>query len=437
MDIDREEDYYDLLGVAPRSTPAELKQAYRALARKYHPDADASQDHDDLFRKITQAFKVLSDPEKRNEYNKKHGYDYTETSDFERQEELRQAAAAAKEKRVEVAAGVDLGKMARDRAESAQDDLKLGHKIVLAPEDEEEEKHRGKDEEDFTPWGDEKAASDIAGADGQRGFFSGLMNRLGVRGKKNRAAEKERLRRQLDEASQPLQRSDSQLRKKTSAAPRQNLNSESVDDPFRGERVYHFQISEIESVLGTSREVGVVSGRDQTSKVRVKIPAGIASGTVLQIARGWDRTKVRITVAEDSFSRLDGRDVIVSLPVTLGEAINGGKIEVPTIEGHSVVQIPAGADTSQAIRLTGLGLQGKDGSEKGDQLVEIYIAVPRAASAALHQAVEAFSAGYREHVRQSNANLENWRLYGARYLLRLPVTLREAAIGAEIKLATP
>ena len=62
-------DYYQTLGVAKNASDKELKQAYRKLARKYHPDVAKTKDAGDRFREATEAYEVLSDPEKRKTYD--------------------------------------------------------------------------------------------------------------------------------------------------------------------------------------------------------------------------------------------------------------------------------------------------------------------------------------------------------------------------------
>jgi DnaJ-class molecular chaperone len=63
-------DLYDVLGVADDATPGEIKAVYRQLARTFHPDVNADSDAVEHFREITEAFVVLSDPEKRTEYDR-------------------------------------------------------------------------------------------------------------------------------------------------------------------------------------------------------------------------------------------------------------------------------------------------------------------------------------------------------------------------------
>ena len=66
-------DYYALLGVDPGATTAQIKSAYRKLAKHYHPDVNTSSDAAERFREITEAYDTLTDPGRRRRYDRLHG----------------------------------------------------------------------------------------------------------------------------------------------------------------------------------------------------------------------------------------------------------------------------------------------------------------------------------------------------------------------------
>jgi curved DNA-binding protein len=117
-------------------------------------------------------------------------------------------------------------------------------------------------------------------------------------------------------------------------------------------------------------------------EVRVTIPAGVVAGQQIRL-RGQGEPGHRAAAGGDLFLeiairphpvfRLDGRDVILTLPVAPWEAALGAQVEVPTLGGTVQMKIPAGSRAGQRLRLKGRGLPGKP---PGDQLVVLEIVLP-------------------------------------------------------------
>lgn len=144
---------------------------------------------------------------------------------------------------------------------------------------------------------------------------------------------------------------------------------------------YALEVPFLDAAKGKSMRITLPTGDD----LEVKIPKGVSDGQTLRL-RGKGGPGQGGGVAGDAyvkiavmphpvFSRV-GDDIVMTLPITLDEAVLGGKVEVPTIEGPVKVTIPKGATSGQVLRLRGRGVAAP-GRAPGDQKVELTIAMPK------------------------------------------------------------
>ena len=116
--------------------------------------------------------------------------------------------------------------------------------------------------------------------------------------------------------------------------------------------------------------------------IDLKLPAGVENGTQMRLSGkgqagpgGAGDAIVTIEVRPHAFFTRDGDNVLLDLPITLDEAVKGGKVKVPTVDGAVMLGVPAGAASGKTLRLRGKGFTGKGGA-RGDQLVTLQIDVP-------------------------------------------------------------
>ena len=146
------------------------------------------------------------------------------------------------------------------------------------------------------------------------------------------------------------------------------------------------EISLEDAFRGARRRVSLhEQGRERT--IDVQIPAGIADGQAMRIAGEAGRAGilVRIKYLSHPYYSVQGKDVLIELPLAPWEAALGAKVEVPTLGGKVDLRIPPGAQSGQKLRLRGRGLPGKPA---GDQLVEIRIVTPAAENPKAREAYE-------------------------------------------------
>ncbi len=132
--------------------------------------------------------------------------------------------------------------------------------------------------------------------------------------------------------------------------------------------------------------------------IDLKLPKGVEDGTKIRLAGqgqpgpgGNGDAIVLIEIAPHAFFTRDGKDIRLTLPVTLKEAVLGGKVKVPTPDGAVMLTIPKGATSGKVLRIPGRGFTDKAG-KRGDLKVALSVDVP-ADDAALKQFVEQWDGG--------------------------------------------
>lgn len=144
-----------------------------------------------------------------------------------------------------------------------------------------------------------------------------------------------------------------------------------------GDTRYRLHVTFEEAALGASKTVSLSTGK----KVNVKVPPGSEDGRALRL-KGMGRPGLRggpdgdalveVRVKPHAVFTRDGQTVVADIPVSLTEAVEGGKIRVPTVDGAVQVTVPEHSNTGTVLRLRGRGIPGEDGT-RGDQLCKLKI----------------------------------------------------------------
>ena len=128
----------------------------------------------------------------------------------------------------------------------------------------------------------------------------------------------------------------------------------------------------------------------RTDDITIQIPAGVADGSRMRITNKGNAGRhggppgdlyITAKVAEHRLFRRNGEDLYLELPVALHEAALGATIKVPTIDGEARLEVPAGTQAGQALRLTGQGVQSPRTGHRGDLIVTVALVVPPVADA--------------------------------------------------------
>ncbi len=338
-------DFYEVLGVDRNASQKDIKKAYRRQARKYHPDVnpgDAATEQ--KYKEISQAYEVLSDKEKRQQYDRfGHAYQQARAS----------GQAGAQDFGTFVYEHFGSGSFA-DIFGDIFGNIATGTgrrrtRVAQQPQ-------RGQDIHYQLPV---SFADAITGA--QRTLTLTIADRCpecdGLGGKATTCP--------TCGGSGASQQSGG-IFSFTSTCPQCQGTGEIITE-----------------TCPKCRGGGEVS---RTRNIDVKIPPGIKSGHKLRLAgeggRGFRGGPdgdliLEIEVQEDSFFKRDGDDIRIKVPITFLEAVQGATINVPTVNGRVNLRIPAGTRSGQKFRLRGQGAPKLDGKGRGDQYVEVFITTPR------------------------------------------------------------
>ena len=147
----------------------------------------------------------------------------------------------------------------------------------------------------------------------------------------------------------------------------------------RGANVqYQLGVSLSDAATRATQRITLADGKT----IDLKLPAGVEDGTQMRLAGkgeagpgGAGDAIVSIRLQPHPFYRREGDNLRLDLPVTLDEAVNGGKIKVPTPEGPVMLTLAAGTSSGKTLRIKGRGFSRKDGT-RGDQLVTIEVQLP-------------------------------------------------------------
>lgn len=383
-----EKDYYKALGLPESATESDIRRAYRKLAKEYHPDATGGSNGsitDDRFKEVSAAYDVLSDPEKRKQYD-----------------EVRRMGPAA--------AGFGGG------AGGAGGPGGPGFGGAGGPGG-----PGGGGAGGFTFTTDDFGdLSDLLGGmfGRSRGPGAGGPGGRGSGFGPQRGADMEaELHLAFSEAVHGVTTAvnvisearcsgcrGSGARPGTTPARCTTCGGRGVVDENQG----FFSFSRactrcggrgaiIEDPCPTCGGRGV---EKRPRQVKVRIPAGVDDGQRIRLkGRGGPGQGggppgdlyVVVRVARHELFGRKGRDLTLTLPVTFAEAALGADISVPTLEGPVVLKVPAGTPSGRTFRVRGRGIHPAKGAG-GDLLVTVEVAVPARPSDAEREAIEALAA---------------------------------------------
>ncbi|MDA1097599.1 MAG: J domain-containing protein [Proteobacteria bacterium] len=148
-----------------------------------------------------------------------------------------------------------------------------------------------------------------------------------------------------------------------------------------GDISYNMPVGFMEAARGTKKQAAMPDGK----MLNVSIPEGLRDGQTLRLKEQGmpgigggppGDAYIEVRVLPHRFFSRHGDDVHMTLPITLGEAVLGGKVKVPTVSGPVELRIPKASNSGATLRLRGKGILDKRSGQRGDQYVHLQVALP-------------------------------------------------------------
>ena len=372
-------DFYEILGVKKSASEEEIKKAYRKLARKWHPDVNpGKKEAEQKFKEISQAYDCLGNKEKRRLYDE-FGEEGLRTGfDAEKARQYKQWGSFQQQQARE-GGGEPFGRYQRyedifgDLFGSGGGPSEAGAATAGAGRDIEHE-----------------MTIDLVSA--LRGFETDLaMQKPGACAACNGRGTDPKAPMstctacggsgRLNVAQGPMQF--------TKACPR-----------CKG----HGQVGKPCRQCGGS---GQVMG---TETIRVTIPQGVKEGSKVRVAGKGEPgfyggppgdLYLIIHIEPHPILRREEDNLHMDVPVTVREAILGGTITIPTVEGEVNLKVPPGSQSGQTLKLKGKGAMNPKTKQRGDLMVKLVVKVPKTDDREILEAVRKMDRYYEEDVRRA------------------------------------
>lgn len=346
-------DYYEILGLKKDATDADIKKSYRRLARKYHPDVNpGDKNAEQKFKEINEAYEILGDKKKREQYDQfgsegfehVHGFDGFGTAGFGG---FSGGASTAED----IFADLFGGGFRQTVRPTAGPDLLTSLEISL------EEVYKGATK--TISFRREVPCVSCGGSGAESSQTCSQCKGTGVI-KQGRG---------FFNMSQPCTACRGSGRMTT----------------------------------GVCSTCGGRGNSVKSESLNVKIPPGAETGSRLKI-RGKGgagsyggpagNLYIELTVKPHPVFERKKDDIYVTVPITIGKAVLGGKVEVPTLDGNVSMTIPKGTDSGKKFKLKGRGIPEKKSGRRGDEYAVIKIIVPKDVSARVEEALNEVEKSY-------------------------------------------